>query len=142
LNSIRLKSAGKIDGVMIVVDTSVWIDAHRRPAGTIATTLKDLLDADEVALPLPVRLELIAGVSRRDRPALTRGLSALPLLRPSAQTWTLIEGWIPAAADKGHRIGLSDWVIAALAREIDALVWSLDDDFGKLERLKMARRYR
>jgi predicted nucleic acid-binding protein len=126
---------------VIVVDTSVWIDAHRRPTGAVADTLKKLLDADEVALPLPVRLELAAGVSRRDRAALMRGLSSLPLVRPTDDTWNLIEQWIPVAADKGQRFGLSDWLIAALSSEIGGLVWSLDEDFAALERLKVVSRY-
>ena len=126
---------------MIVVDTSVWIDAARRPTSSIARTLKDLLDADEVALALPVRLELAAGVSRRDRPALVRALSGLPLVRPSDETWQVIEGWVPMAADKGHRFGLSDWLIAALASEIGGLVWSQDEDFAKMERLEFVHRY-
>ena len=126
---------------MIVVDSSIWIDAHRRPAGKTAATLKELLDADVVALALPVQLELLAGVSRRDRAALARGLSALPLLRPSSETWELVERWVPAAADKGLRFGLADWLVTALADEIDALIWSLDDDFTQLEKLKMARLY-
>jgi predicted nucleic acid-binding protein len=126
---------------VIVVDTSIWIDAHRRPTGSAAKALRDLLDADEVALALPVRLELAAGVSRRDRPALLRALSGLPLVRPSHETWRMIEQWIAAAADAGHRFGLSDWVIAALTNEIAGLVWSLDEDFAKLERLKFVRRY-
>ena len=126
---------------MIVVDTSVWIDAHRRPAGTVAKTLNALLDADEVALALPVRLELMAGVARRDRASFFRALSALPLVRPTGDTWDVIERWIPAAADKGHRFGLSDWVIAALTSEIRGLVWSLDDDFAIMERLKLVSRY-
>jgi predicted nucleic acid-binding protein len=126
---------------VIVVDTSIWIDAQRRPTGKTAATLKRLLDADEVALALPVQLELLAGVSRRDRAALTRGLSSLPLLRPSGDTWALVERWVPAAADKGLRIGVADWLITALAGEIDALIWSLDEDFTRLERLKVARLY-
>lgn len=126
---------------MIVVDTSVWIDAHRRPAGGNARALLDLIDADEVALALPVRLELEAGVARTDRAALLRGLSALPLLRPSDETWAAIERWVPGAADRGQRFGLSDWLIAALAAEIDAPIWSLDADFGRLELLKMVRRF-
>ena len=126
---------------MTVVDTSVWIEAHRRPAGRTAATLNALLDADEVALALPVRLELLAGVARKDRPALARALTALPLLRPSDETWQLIARWLPMAADKGRRFGLAGWLIAALASEIDALVWSLDADFAQLERLKMTRQY-
>ena len=115
--------------------------AHRHPSRNHAVTLRALLDADEVALALPVRLELAAGVSRRDRPALLRGLSALPQLRPHDETWDQIERWIPTAAGKGHWFGLSDWLIAALANEIGALVWSLDEDFARLEGLKMVRRY-
>jgi len=126
---------------VIVVDTSVWIDAHRHPTRPLADTLKRLLDADEVALALPIRMELAAGVSRRDRAALLRGLSSLPLVRPTDDTWNLIEQWIPAAADKGQRFGLSDWLIAALANEIGGLVWSLDEDFAAMERLKLVSRY-
>ena len=126
---------------MIVVDTSVWIDAHRRPTSPAARTLTGLLDADAVALVLPVRLELAAGVSRRDRPALLRALSGLPLVRPSDDTWRLIEQWVPAAANAGHRFGLADWLIAALTHEIGGLVWSRDEDFAKLERLNLVRRY-
>ena len=126
---------------MIVVDTSVWIDAHRRPSGSHASTLRSLLDADEVALALPVRLELLAGVARRDRAVLARALSALPVLRPSDDTWTVIERWVPLAADKGQRFALADLVIAALTAEIGGLVWSLDKDFDQLERLKFVQRY-
>lgn len=126
---------------MIVVDSSVWIDANRRPNGEIGSALKDLLDADEVALALPVRLELLAGVSRRDRAALTRALSALPVLRPTDDTWSAIERWVEQAAEKGFRFALSDLVIAALTDEIGGLVWSLDDDFRQLEQLKFVQRY-
>ncbi len=133
--------ADGIGGAVIVVDSSIWIDAHRRPKGRTATTLKQLLDDDVVALALPVRLELLAGVSRRDRAALARGLSALPLLRPSDGTWQLIERWVPTAADRGFTFGLADWLLTALADEIDALIWSLDEDFTQLEKLKMARLY-
>lgn len=120
---------------MIVVDTSVWIDAHRRPTGHTAAALNELLDADEVALALPVRLELVAGVARKDRRALTLALTGLPLLRPSEETWTSIERWVMSTADKGERFGMADWLVAALASEISGLVWSMDDDFVRLERL-------
>ena len=53
---------------MIVVDTSVWVAASREPESPIADILRQLIDADEVTLALPVRLELTAGIARRDRP--------------------------------------------------------------------------
>jgi len=126
---------------LIVVDSSVWIEVHRRPSSPNAAVLRSLLDADEVALPLIVRLELIAGFSRRNRSALLRGLSGLPLLYPSDQTWMLLHDWLPQAADRGHRFALPDWIIAALTHEVGGLVWSLDEDFAEMERLKFVRRY-
>ena len=94
-----------------------------------------------MALALPVRMELVAGIARRDRPAFLRALSALPVLQPGDDTWRLIETWIPVAADKGRRFGQAKWMIAALTHEIGGLVWSLDDDFAALERLKFVKRY-
>ena len=126
---------------MIVVDSSVWIHVQRFPSGRNASVLAALLEADDVALPWPVRFELTAGLSKRDRQALLRGLSALPLLYPSTVTWTLLDEWVRAAADRGRRFTLPDWLIGALTHEIGGLLWSLDDDFEEMERLKFIQRY-
>ena len=126
---------------MIVADTSVWIDVIRRPTSQRATTFRQLLDADEVALPLPVRLELMSGVARKDRNEFKRGLSALPVLTPSDDTWRLIQTWVDPAADAGLRFTVTDLLIAALAHEIVALVWSLDADFTNMAGLGMVQLY-
>jgi predicted nucleic acid-binding protein len=127
---------------VIVVDTSVWIAAFRSPSGAEAAALRPLLDADEVALALPVRLELAAGVRQQDRRPLRTALSGLPVLRPTDDTWTLIESWIPKAGDAGERFALADLMIGALASEIQGLVWSLDTDFERLAKLGLVRLYR
>ena len=126
---------------MIVVDTSVWIDVTRRPQSPRAAVFRQLLDGDEVALALPVRLELTSGVRKKDRAAFRRNLSALPVLRPSDDTWRLIESWIDSAADAGFRFSVTDLTIAALARELDALVWALDSDFETMEDLGLVKLY-
>jgi predicted nucleic acid-binding protein len=126
---------------VIVVDTCVWVEADRRPAGAVPRALRSLIEADELALALPVRLELSAGIARKHRRAFAHGLSGLPLVVPTEETWRLIEGWIPRAADKGHRFAVTDLLIAGLAHEIGALVWSLDEDFARLERLGLAQLY-
>lgn len=126
---------------MIVVDTSVWIAARRHPAAGVHRTLMALLDADEVALALPVRLELLAGTAKADRKAFRRAFSALPLLVPSEHTWGLVETWIEKAADAGYRFAVTDLLIARLADEIGGLVWSLDSDFEHLEALKFVQLY-
>ena len=124
---------------MIVVDTSVWVAARRHPAGEASRTLHGLLDADEVALALPVRLELWAGTAKADRRAFRRAFSALPLLVPAEETWGPLDEWIARAADAGERFAVTDLLIARLADEIGALVWSLDNDFERMARLKLIR---
>lgn len=126
---------------MIVVDTSVWVAAWREPGNPLASTLRGLIDVDEVCLALPVRLELLSGVGRHDRPAFRRALSALPVAAPTADTWQVMERWCERAADVGQRFAITDLMIAALADELTALVWSLDRDFERMAALGFVQPY-
>jgi len=126
---------------MIVVDTSVWIAGFGRASAPEGGVLRALLDADEVLLAVPVRVELLSGASNADRLRLRRALSALPILYPSDHTWTLIDAWIERSGRRGQRFGLGDLLIGALATEIGALVWSLHTDFARMEELALVQRY-
>jgi len=126
---------------VVVVDTSVWVAALRSRATPEAPALEALLDADDVILPVPVRLELLLGAPRRERPHLRRVLAALPVAYPNDETWALLDGWAAIAVDAGHRFGVGDLLIAALASERGALVWSLDRDFERMARLKLVSLY-
>jgi predicted nucleic acid-binding protein len=124
---------------VIVVDTSVWIAARRQPQ--VERVLQELLEADEVAVALPVRLELWAGVAKHDRKAHRTAFNAVPLLVPTDDTWRPLTDWIALAADAGERFTVTDLLIASLAEEIGGLVWSLDKDFERMERLKIVSLY-
>lgn len=119
---------------MIAVDTSVWIDFFRGRE-PVASALIALLDRDEVALPAPVRIELLSGVRAVEQARLSRLLSALPVMSPSPVVWARIETWVVAATAAGHRFGLGDLLIAAIASEQAIPVWSLDSDFARMEKL-------
>src|SRR4029453_7272686 len=126
---------------MIFVDTSVWVAAQRNAACQEAERLRSLLDADVVEVAFPVRLELLAGVARKSRRSFQRLLSALPVSYPTDSTWERLGEWVIKAADEGHRFAMTDLLIAALADERRALVWSLDRDFEQMEKLGFIQLY-
>jgi predicted nucleic acid-binding protein len=126
---------------VIIVDTSVWVSVLRSPSSPEAPLMTSLLDADEVGLAAPVRIELMSGVSPKDRAALKRALSALPVLYPTDDTWRLLDSWTEKAGKAGYRFGVGDLMVGALAAEAGALIWSLDGDFARMEKLKLVDCY-
>jgi predicted nucleic acid-binding protein len=124
---------------VIVVDTSIWIAAQRQTH--VEKVLQELLEADEVAIALPVRLELWAGVAKHDRKAHRIAFSALPQLVPTDETWRTLTEWIEHAAEVGERFAITDLLIASAAAEIGGLVWSMDKDFERMERLNFISLY-
>ena len=126
---------------MICADTSVWITALRDRDSIEGRLMDPLLDEDRIALPVPVRLELLSGVSRAQEPRFRRALSGLPVLLPTDATWDLLERWVPIGTAQGHRFGVADLLIAAIAAEHGMPLWSLDSDFARMERLGFVERY-
>ena len=124
---------------MILVDTSVWVQALRQKECDEARELARLLDEDQVLLCAPVRMEILSGASRRDLPTLQRLLSALPVLYPQRSTWDLATSWIEPAKRRRERFGFADLLIGAQAAETESSIWSLDRDFERLSKLKLIR---
>jgi predicted nucleic acid-binding protein len=126
---------------VIIVDTSVWVAALRSSQSREAEVLTTLLDADEVGLPVPVRVELFSGATRTDRARLRRGLSALPVLYPGEESWAMLDQWVDRAGQAGQRFGFGDLLIGVLAAETGSLIWSLDADFARMRRLRLVELY-
>ena len=126
---------------MICADTSVWVAALRDANGAEATHLGELLEADVVILQAPVRVELLAGAPRRSHRQLQERLLAVPPAVPDLATWDRIDVWVASAVEAGQRFGFADLLIAATAADHAARIWSLDDDFARMEKLGFVERY-
>jgi predicted nucleic acid-binding protein len=127
---------------MIVVDTSIWVNAFRNQKSSEARHLSNLLDNDEVAIAMPIRIELLSGARRSDQARLSRTLSALPIYFPKDATWHRIEGWLATIKNAGDRFGVGDLLIAGIAVENRAAIWSLDGDFARMAKLKLIELHR
>jgi predicted nucleic acid-binding protein len=117
----------------------VWVAFFRGRDQRVVDELVRLLDADLVALPAPVRLELISGASRTEERRLRRLLSALPLWIPEPTIWSKLDSWIEKAKRRGERFGAMDLLIAGIADGHGSEVWSLDSDFARMARLGLLR---
>ncbi len=126
---------------VICVDTSVWVEALRDTDGEVARHLAQLLEADLVVLPAPVRIEVLSGASRRDFARLSEGLAGVPGLVPGRESWERVEGLVKDAVAEGQRFGVVDLLIAVVATEHQAPVWSLDADFARMEKIRFVERY-
>jgi predicted nucleic acid-binding protein len=60
---------------------------------------------------------------------------ALPIVYPTPSTWSLAQKWVQVAAASGQRFGAIDLMIATLAKEHGAAIWSLDADFRRMATL-------
>jgi predicted nucleic acid-binding protein len=126
---------------VIVVDTSVWIASFRSASSDEARHLDALLESDQVALAAPVRIEILSGASLFDGKRLRRVLSALPVFFPTEATWELMDSWVDVATRAGDHFGVADLLIAALAAEQTASVWSLDSDFPRMAKIGLIQTY-
>jgi predicted nucleic acid-binding protein len=127
---------------VIVVDTSVWVAFLRDARSPVRETLERLIDEDAVLLPRPVLIELLSGAGRQSVSTLQRALGALAPLTPTGDTWSLVERWCVEGTRRGYRFGVGDLLVAACAAERGAQLWSLDEDFEPMVRLKWLRRFR
>lgn len=125
----------------ICVDTSVWIEFFRDSDSQVTSELVELLDDNSVILAGPVWIELVSGAPKKELERLSKVLSAIPRCYPQKSTWKTIEVWAKQSSFKGHRFGMGDLLIAGIAAENHAKVWSLDSDFSRMKQLKFIDLY-
>jgi predicted nucleic acid-binding protein len=118
---------------LILVDSSVWIDFVSSSPSAAGTELRRMIaDAEPFALAGVVVTEVLQGL-RRDATRIEYYLSQWDMLEPSGfRTYREAALIFRSARTKGVTVTTVDALIAAIAREHDATLFTLDKDFKRI----------
>jgi predicted nucleic acid-binding protein len=121
---------------LILVDSSVWIDFFSSSPGRAGGELRRMIaDAEPFALTGVVVTEILQGLTR-DTSRIARYLSHWDLLEPAGfRTYREAAAIFRLARPKGVSLTTVDVLIAAIALEHGATVFTLDKDFSRIARL-------
>ncbi len=125
---------------MILVDTSVWIEASKRSGVAVAAEVRSLLADDEVAITDVVIGELLQG-SRTDMEfdGWADRLQGLHYFPASRDVWERAARLSFNLRREGSTTALSDLVIATVAMDNDLAVYAIDSDFSRVAGLRLHR---
>jgi predicted nucleic acid-binding protein len=121
---------------LILVDTSVWIDFFGISPGRAGGELRRMIDeAEAFALTGVIVTEILQGL-KRDIQRVERFLSMWEMLEPRGfSTYREASAISRLARPKGISLTTIDTLIAAVALEHNASLFSLDKDFSRIARL-------
>lgn len=116
---------------LILVDTSVWIDFFSSSPGAAGAELRRMiLTAEPFALTGIVAAEVLQGLTR-NAAEIEQYLAQWDMLEPSGLlTYSAAASIFRRAREKGITLKTIDTLIAAIAIEQRASVFTLDKDFG------------
>ena len=120
---------------MILVDSSVWIDFLGSSPSAAGTELRRMIaDAEPFALTGIVVTEVLQGL-RRDVSRIEHYLSQWDMLEPVGyNTYQEAAGIFRNARTKGVAVTTVGALIAAIALEHGATLFTLDQDFTRIAR--------
>ena len=121
---------------MILVDSSVWIDFFSSAPGRAGDELRRMItDAEPFALTGVVVTEILQGLTRDVR-RIEQYLIQWELLEPRGfRTYRETAAIFRLARSRGVTLTTIDALIAAIALEHRASVFTLDKDFSRIARL-------
>ncbi len=118
---------------MILVDTSVWVDFLNSSRGPAGDELERLINSGApLVLTGLVVAEVLQGL-RRDVASVTKLLANWPLIEPAGfATCAEAAAIFRHARGRGLTLSTIDALLAALALEYNAALFTLDQDFARL----------
>ena len=118
---------------MILVDSSVWVDFFSSRPGSTGAELRRMIDDSEpLALTGIVVTEVLQGLTR-DAGRIEHFLGEWDMLEPKGfETYRAAAAIYRMARGKGIALTTIDTLIAAIALEHKASVFTLDHDFSRI----------
>lgn len=121
----------------VFVDTCIWASFFGKPSSLEKHAVDQLIDTDRVALVGPLLAEVLLGFRRKDQADWVGSRLVLSHYVELTQTdWRSAADLGRNLAANGHRIPLTDLVVAAAAQRRSAFVYSTDPHFDAIADLK------
>ena len=123
---------------MILVESSVLMQAQRLPGSEVAEHLAALIASGEAAVTGPVIMEYLRGArSTEEFDFLASRIVSIDYLDVDQQTWVLAGRLNGRLIQSGQRLPNMDVVIAATAVRYDVPLFTLDGDFARIPELDL-----
>jgi len=116
----------------VIVDTSIWIE-YLKNNQEIAPGLEEGLLAGNIFMVGPVVSELLQGAkTKNDYQALSSTIDGVPFINAEFADWLLAGKLSFKMKKKGLTIAITDCVIAAIAINNGATVYTLNQNFQSI----------
>jgi hypothetical protein len=120
---------------MVLVDSSVWIEALRRDGNVqVKLALEALLEEYQATWCGPVKLEVLGGARAQERKALEDHFSCIPYFPMTDTAWDSAKELAWRLRDKGCTAPWNDILIASLSRKAECRVYAVDKHFDLMQR--------
>jgi predicted nucleic acid-binding protein len=121
----------------VFVDTCIWSSFFDKPSSPEKFAVDHLIDSDRVALVGPVLSEILLGFRRKDQADwVASRLRLAHYLEPSWDDWRAAAELGRELAARGNRLPLTDPVLATIAKDRNAWVYTTDPHFDCVPDLK------
>lgn len=127
---------------MVLVDSSVWIEAARREGSlAIKVGLEGLLEEYEAVCCGVVKLEVLGGAPPHQRASLARYFECIPYLPMVDGLWDKATESCWKLRDKGFSIPWNDILVGTLALAQGCRAYAYDKHFGLMQEALGLRLY-
>lgn len=127
---------------MVLVDSSVWIEAARRDGSLeYKVGLEGLLEAAEATFCGPVKLEFLGGARAQERKRMSAYFACIPYRAMEDSAWEFAKDCAWRLRDKGHSLPWNDILIGSLSLRWICRVYAKDKHFETMHEVLGVRLY-